>query len=1145
VLFRGDVRVALSRRAVALLRTLVDRAGAPVPKDVLIEAAWPGRAVEDGNLTVQIAALRQALRESVGERWIETVPRRGYRYIGPTINHGDNSDVIKKQVPVAQDAAKHQVEPLGAGLQRVEPERRLLSIVSCELVWEGRDVEDMREAVAAYRGCVTTIVGAFHGFTAKHVGSRVFIYFGYPEAHENDAELAVRAGLALCTSVSTLTGSAGIALRCRVGIATGVVIVGDLVIHTKERGIIGEPPNVASLLQISAQPGTVLIDGATQRLIGKLFEYRNAGVIEPGTGDPFPAWQVLGVSTVDSRFDALRAPALTPFVGRDEEIELISRRWAVAKRGQGQVVVVTGEPGIGKSRLVRAFLERLGSELTSPLIYHCSPHHQDSAFYPVISQLSRAAAIAREDTVDTKLHKLRSLLTLSGRPIDEDMALLAALLSIPAGHRFPLPSETQRQLKERTLGTLIAWLHRLCESHPVLLVCEDLHWLDPTSLELLTRVVEQADGMRLLLLATARQEFDPPWPNHRHVVSVALSRLGRVEGQAMIAGVSQGKALPSQVVDQITMRTDGVPLFIEELTKTVLESGLLREAFDRYELTGHLPLLAIPSTLYTSLLARLDRLAAGKDVAQIGATIGRSFSYELIAAASGLAESDLKGALAQLVDAELVFQRGVPPDANYQFKHALVQDAAYASLVRARRTQLHGAIARILREQFPDVVATEPQTVAHHLTEAGQWQAAIDYWLKAGKQAVARPAYVEAANHFTKGIELTRLLPAAPERDRREAHLQIHVGQANRTIKGPGASEAKEAFFRAHRLLGDSGSLSDQMIALDGLWAAHIVRGELFDAREVAQLCMSLAERHQDDEAMTWANRLTGATLWEMGAFAGARRHLQLAIDLHVSGESITSSSPAGSDSYVLTLTYFARTLWLLGYPEQAAFLNDRALARARQFEQPMSIAAALWTQTMMKLWEYDPASTGADQLLAHCDEYGIGHYQPFAQFAKGAYLARFGDARLAIDVMQASLEQTNLWSVSPSFPRSLAVAHARLGELQVALELIAEAMRRVEKTQIRHAEAEIRQLRGELLVLVGNKDEGVAELERAVAVACAQEARWWELLAATSLARLWRDQGHYVQSRNVLAPVYYWFTEGFNLAALKHAKAVLDQLII
>src|SRR5262249_40657428 len=568
-----------------------------------------------------------------------------------------------------------------------EPERRQLTILSCKLLLPARaalDPEDLRVIIKNYHQWVADTVDRFNGSIGSRGGTTVLAYFGYPAAHEDDAEQAVQAGLGLCTAVESLASNENVQLRRRVGIATGLVIAGEQgeLGDAATRAVVGEAPSVAERLQALGQPGTVTIDGKTRRLIGNLFQCRDLATVD---GETDEAFQVLG----SSRFNALRGTALTPFVGRDEELELVLRRWVEAKQGRGRVVVVTGEPGIGKSRLMRAVQDRLAAELHGPLIYQCSPHHQDSALYPVISQLLRAADIGREDIVNTRIDKLAALLTKSGGSKDDEMALLAALLSIPVGDRFPVPLLTPGQLKERRLGALTAWLYRLCGRQPMLMLVEDLHWIDPTSLELLTRVVEQADGIRLLLLVTARTEFEAPWPNHRHVLNVTLNRLDRTEGQALITGVSRGKALPSQVLDQIMMHTDGVPLFIEELTKTVLESDLLRETTDRYELIGPLPPLAIPTTLHASLLARLDRLATGKNVAQIGATIGRVFSYELVAAVSGLPEKDLTGALGQLIDAELVFQRGAPTHANYQFKHALVQDAAYGTLLRQPPRALH------------------------------------------------------------------------------------------------------------------------------------------------------------------------------------------------------------------------------------------------------------------------------------------------------------------------------------------------------------------------------------------------------------------------------------------------------------------------
>jgi len=981
----------------------------------------------------------------------------------------------------------------------------------------------------------------------KHVGNTLLVYFGYPVAHENDAELAVRAGLELCAAVATLKVNTETPLHCRVGIATGLVIIGDLVGESEDRDVIGETPGIAAQLHMSAQPNTVVIDDATRRLIGKLFDCRDVGIIAAETGNSVLAWRVLGIGTVDSRFEALRAATLTPLVGREEELDLLLRRWTQAKAGEGRVVHITGEPGIGKSRLTQALVDCLVGDSHTRLQWHCSPYHTDSALHPIISHLLRAAGIEHADKGEERLAKLEALLERSHSSLSETVPLLAPLLSIPLGDRYtPLDLSPQRR-KERTLAAVIDQIADLAIQQPVLVVFEDAHWIDPTSLELLSLTIDRVARLPVLLIITARPEFSPPWPTHRHVSVMTLGRLGQREGAALAQRVVKGKALPTEVLNAIIDHADGVPLFIEELTKTVLESELLRETTDRYELTGPLPARAIPSTLRGSLLARLDRLGSGRKVAQIGATIGRGFSHALIAAVSALPAQDLTEALAEIVDAELVFRRGTPPHASYQFKHALVQDAAYSSLVRERRQQLHAAIARVLEDQFPDVVVAEPHTLAHHLTEAGQWQAAVRYWLRAGKQALGRPAYVEAANHFAKGIDITALLPASAERDRIEAALQIHAAQVNRIIKGPGAAEAKDAFARAHNLLSNCDSLPDQMIALDGLWAAHIVRGELTDARIVADRGMASAARYGGVEAMTWANRLTGATLWETGAFPDARRHLESAVALHTAGDRIISSSPAGSDSYVLTLTYLARTCWLLGYPEQALAANHQALARARDLKQPMSIAAALWTNTMLRLWESHPegAKRGADQLLAHCLDFGIGHYLPFARFAQGSYLARFGDPRLAIEVIHASADQSNLWSTSPTYPRSLALAHTRLGQHRAALDLLDEALQRIEKTQKRQPESEIRRIRAEVLFAVHCDEQATIEMELALAVARKQAARWLELLAATSLAHRWCDCGNRPQAYTLLAPVYEWFTEGFDLPALIDAKALLDRTLV
>jgi class 3 adenylate cyclase len=578
---------------------------------------------------------------------------------------------------------------------------------------ERLDRESLRDVLAAYQRRATEIVEASGGLVARYLGDGVLAYFGYPIASEDDAERAIRAGLELIKSVEGLTLSLE-KLRLRVGIATGMVLVGELVASevADQPPIVGGTPNLAARLQSIAEPNTIVIAPSTKQLAGGLFEYADLGARNlKGFPQPVRAWQVLGESVAASRLEALRS-AHMPLIGREEEVDLLLRRWARAKCSEGRVVLVTGEAGIGKSRLTRAVQERLTAEAHTRLIYHGSPHHQESALYPVISQLIRATGIQREHSAEQKLAKLEALLAPTVENLEEAVARFAPLLSIPLGSRHAPLDLTPQRRKERTFRALLGQLQALAARQPVLVILEDAHWFDPTSLELFSLAIEGISSLAVLVVITARPEFAPPWPSHPHLSTVTLSRLGTNEGKALAFTIAKGKALPPEVLDHILAHTDGVPLFVEELTKTVLESGLLNDAGDRYELRGPLPSLAIPSTLHASLLARLDRLSAVKDVAQTAAAIGRGFSYALIAAVAIIPERELQMALAQLVAAELIFQRGAPPDANYLFKHALVQDAVYASMVRTRRQQIHAQIAQALEERFPDVVESEPEVLA-------------------------------------------------------------------------------------------------------------------------------------------------------------------------------------------------------------------------------------------------------------------------------------------------------------------------------------------------------------------------------------------------------------------------------------------------
>ena len=723
-----------------------------------------------------------------------------------------------------------------------EAERRQITAMSCEAIGvaaraDGIGLEDLLEAIGAFQHCVSEIVGRHSGFIASRLGNTVLVLFGYPAAHEHDAEQAIRAGLELCAAVRTLRPDADVPMRCRVGIATGMVIVGDLVGvgEVRDHGIVGDAPDLAVRLQVSAQPDTVTIEPTTWRLIGNLFDCRDLGALDTNSDtEPIRRWQVLGESVVASRFEALRGSELTPLVGRDEEIDLLLRRWARAKAGDGQIILVSGEAGIGKSRITAAFEERLHAEPHLRLRYFCSPYHQDSALFPIIDQLGRAAGFARDDPPALKLEKLEALLARAAPP-DEDVALLADLMSLPASERHPLPNLSPQRKKERTLEALIRQLEGLAHEKPVVTVWEDAHWLDPTSRELLDLTVEHVRSLPVLLIVTFRPEFQPPWAGQPQVSMLALNRLDRRDCTTLIAQIAGSKTLPDEVVFAIAERTDGVPLFVEELTKSVLERGLLREENDRYVLDRPLQPLAIPATLHASLLARLDRLASARPVAQIGAAIGRQFSYALVRAVSRLPEDELQAALGQLVASELVFQRGTPPDAVYSFKHALVQDAAHGSLLRNARQQLHAQIAEALEAHSPEIIESQPELLAQHYAEAGLVEKAVAFWGKAGHRSVARSAMAEAAAQFQKGLDQLALLPDIPERRQKELEFSSALGAVLNVVKGSAAPETGQAYARARELWEQLGSPVEFIQVPCGQSRYHAHRGELDRAQSLGR----------------------------------------------------------------------------------------------------------------------------------------------------------------------------------------------------------------------------------------------------------------------------------------------------------------------
>jgi class 3 adenylate cyclase/predicted ATPase len=1028
----------------------------------------------------------------------------------------------------------------GEGRVGAEAERRQLSVMFCDLVGSTElsarlDPEDLREVIAAYHRTAADAVKSFDGFVAKYMGDGVLVYFGYPQAHEDDAERAVRAGLGVIDAVGRLDIKS-VQLQARVGIATGLVVVGDLIGEgsAQEQSVVGETPNLAARLQTLAEPGTVVIAASTRRLVVDLFEYRDLGTVEvKGIAAPVPAWQVLGPSSVVSRFEALRGAALSRLIGRDEEVDLLLRRWARAKAGDGQVVLISGEPGIGKSRITVELERRLHAEPHSRLRYFCSPYYQDSALFPFVDQLGRASGFAPDDPPAARLEKLEALVARAAPP-DEDVAFIADLLSLPAASREPLPNLSPQRKKERTLEALIRQLEGLACHQPVLMVFEDGHWVDPTSRELLDLTIERVRTLPVLLIVTFRPEFQPPWTGQPQVTMLTLNRLDRRDRSALVAQIAEGKALPDEVVDQIVDRTDGVPLFIEELTKSVLESGV--------------PLVGIPTTLHDSLMARLDRLASVRLVAQIGAAIGRQFPYVLLRAVSDLPEDELRAALARLVASELVSQRGTPPDAIYSFKHALVQDAAHSSLLRNSRQQFHAQIAEALETHFPEMTDSQPELFARHFAEAGLIEKSVTYWGKAGHRSAARSAMAEAAAQFQRGIDQLALLPDTLERRRRELEFWSALAAVLNAVKGFAAPETGHAYDRAVGLWEQLGSPSAFLQISYGQARYHLNRGELGRALSLAEDGLRLSGARDDSGGLVLGHHSCGAFLMLIGRFAASRPHLEKALALYDPISHRSFVNQFGIHCQLVSPAFLGITLFCLGFPDKALAQSGAVIAEARRLAHPPSLAVYLSVSARLLLLVGD--NTGldqrADQLATVATELGFPHWRAEGTIFRGWVTIKNGDVTTGKSLLRSGLAAyratgAQLWAAQ--YTALLAEACEIAGETEKSVTLLNDALQIAERTGERWFAAELHRLKGRLLLRQGRVEEAEDLYREALVIAGEQEAKMWELRAAASLARLWCDQGRRAEAGDLLAPVYGWFTEGFDTPDLKDAKALLDEL--
>ena len=1015
------------------------------------------------------------------------------------------------------------------------PERRQVTVMFCDLadsttLATSFDPEDLRVIVRAFQAAAKAVISQHGGFISAFLGDGVLVLFGYPEAHEDDPGQAVLAGLEVASVVRALRLEQPVGLEVRIGIATGLAVVGDLIGEgaAREEAVVGRTPNLAARLQSLAQPGEVIISDTTRRLAGTLFNYETLGLQSlKGFGEPVPAWRAVGERPVESRFEATHvATELSPLVGREKEFEVLLDKWNLAYAGAGQVVTLKGEPGIGKSRLSQALQERAATEPHMLLRYFCAPRFQNTALFPVIRQFEHAAQFADGDSPSVRLDKLEKLLLRSFAPEELSTIVphIADLLSIPFGDRYATILETPQRRKEGTLKVLTAHIAGLTRHTPVVMIWEDLQWIDPTSLDLIEQLIAAIPSMPVFLFTTSRPEFEPPWATLPHAMILELNRLDREKAASIVEHVTGGKRLPLQILDQILEKSDGIPLFIEELTKTVLEAGFLEEQADCYTLTRPLPALAVPSTLHDSLMARLDRLAVGKEVAQIGAAIGRDFSYDLLAAVQPLAEHELHTTLARLTEADLVHCRGTPPKAIYSFKHALIQDAAYATMLRDRRQSLHTRIADVIETQFFYMAETMPELLAHHLTAANIPLKAIPYWQQAGLRAGGRAAYAEASRHFAAALDLVPRLLEDGTRTQLELSLRIQLGLSLSASRGYAAPEVEDAYKRSRELCSLLGDTAELYPVLRGLCTFYIVRDELLTAQELAEHCLRLGQETQRVDYLIEGYTALGYTLVYMGELQSGSTMLTEAVQIYRSQDGRRLTYPTSQDPAVACLCLLAHATWMLGDPCKAFQYSEEAIETAEELKRPFDLAYAHCFVAMFDNIRREPRSAARHAGITieisqrHGFEVWLGAGTLQLAIAKGA----LGEATKAIALMTTTLAAWHAGGAElsrPFFLAGLAESYQAAGMVDKALTTIEEAIEHAARHREHLYDAMLYRIRGKLLALLGGTaaEKAENELRHAVEIAQRQGARLLELRAAISLHTLCLASGRPEHSRPAL----------------------------
>lgn len=1083
---------------------------------------------------------------------------------------GHRKKLLRAIVQLSQSGKDdHAVSPATADSQEIPPsssgrdqaERRQLTVMFCDLVGSTAlarrlDPEDLQDIIRGFLDACSQAIGRFNGYIAKYMGDGLLVYFGYPQAHEHDTERAIHAGLAILELVKTRPtdspSSQESEIAVRIGIATGHVIVGETIGQetAKERSVFGETPNLAARLQALAAPGQLIIDSVTKRLIGSEFECTDHGTYAlKGFDTPVQLWRVLDSRTSTSRFESYRSGRLGNFVGREPETALLLDRWREAVGGEGQVVLLCGEAGIGKSRLVRHLRDRIAEDDHQAIQFQCSPYHTNTALYPVITYLRQTAGLCGEDTPATQLQKLATLMAKSGLDDRVRLALLADLLSIQGDEQDLRLEASSDKRKDMTLEMLVQYLQRIADRSPLLLIVEDAHWLDPTTLDLMTRVMDHSRQMRMLVVITFRPDFRPVWVEYSQVTFLTLNRLPRRHSAELIATMTGGKVLPQEVQQAILAKTEGIPLYIEELTENLLRAGLLDEATDSFVLKASLKEMAIPDSLQALLMERVDRLGPVKEIVQTGAAIGREFSYELLRATTDGTDSQLNSALDLCVSSGLILQEGERSFARYRFKHTLMQEAAYNTLTKKARRILHARIAKTLEELFSQRAQLEPELLAYHYEQAGLAGPAVDYWHRAARRDAERSANIEALHHFSSALDLLKDLPQGPERNALELELLLARGVPLLSVKGYASEDMEHNYRRAKDLSVEHSGSMHRFLATRGLWVFHLVRGHLADAHDLAETLLSLATREQSADLLLEAHHVLGATYYFLGRFNEAKHHLLTAISLDDPNQHRSMALRYGQDPGITARIMLARTVWILGDVEQAETLALEAIEMVRVAQHPYTLVFALVFLSRFYSAARNETRTLelADEAIAVSTQYSFALGLAIATTSQGWALAenapeqglgKLLNGLSAIRATGATLDLTFTLAL-------LADIYLRNHRFEEGLGAIEEALKLAGTGGELFWRSDLFRLKGELLLR--QSDQSIAAAEQcfleAMKIAQEQHARLLELRAATSLARLMSKLNKLDAANRVLSSVHSQFSGSVTTPDLSDAQAMLEQL--